>query len=68
MKYYLDFFSNVNSQVDVRIIQNNGRKITDLYHNKDFSPQKYNFGVTRFIKIPAIDGDSLYASLLYPSD
>ena len=68
LKYYLDFFSNVNSQVDVRIIQNNGRKITDLYHNNDFSPQKYNFGVTRFIKIPAIDGDSLYASLLYPSD
>ena len=68
LKYYLDFFSNVNSQVDVRIIQNNGRKITDLYHNNDFSPQKYNFGVTRFIKLPAIDGDSLYASLLYPSD
>lgn len=68
MQYYLDFYNKTNSPTNVRIFRNNGEKVAELYRNPDFGFEKYNFGTTRFFKISAVDGDSLYASILYPSN
>ncbi len=66
--YYLDFYSKINSPVNVNLHKINGQKVVTLYRNKEFSVSKYNFGSTKFIKIASVDGDSLNASLLFPSN
>ncbi|MCK9558875.1 MAG: alpha/beta fold hydrolase [Candidatus Marinimicrobia bacterium] len=68
MQYYLDFYNKINAPTSVRIFRNNGKKIADLYRNPDFDSKKYNFGTTRFFKISAMDGDSLYTSIIYPNN
>ncbi|MFH1213007.1 MAG: S9 family peptidase [Candidatus Neomarinimicrobiota bacterium] len=66
--YYLDLYSNIDYPTRISINAVDGRPIKELYRNTGFSHAKYNFGVTRFVDIPAMDGEILHASILYPSD
>jgi len=68
LTHYLDFYSTINTPTVVRLCRNNGKVVKELYRNNDFEPAKYNFGNTKFYKITSTDGDTLYTSLLYPSN
>lgn len=67
-EYFLEYFTDSDTPTEIYLTSNRGKREKLLFKNEDFNKQKYEFGNTKFVEIPAKDGAILYGSLLFPAD
>ena len=67
-RYYIDFFSNVETPTQVRLYDNRGRLIQMVETNPIPARKNYAFTVPEFIKIKAADGSDMYAFVHKPAN
>ena len=67
--YYIDFYSTVNSPLDITLHESNGLKVRDLSITDTEQFEEYGFTDTKFIQIPTTDDSTLLnAKITLPRD
>ena len=67
--YYIDFYSTVNSPLEITLHESNGSKIRDLSKTGTEQFEEYGFTETKFIQIPTSDDSTLLnAKITLPRD
>ncbi|PIS27981.1 MAG: S9 family peptidase [Candidatus Marinimicrobia bacterium CG08_land_8_20_14_0_20_45_22] len=68
LKSYLDKYSTSEfpSKIYLTSVTGNVRRL--IFENQDFNKDKYGFSTTKFVEIQALDGTTLYGSMLCPKN
>ena len=67
-KYFIEFYSTIDTPAKVFLADIDGRRKATLYQNDGFDAEKFGFGHWQFLEVPSKNGGKLFASMLLPND